>query len=200
MNWLAHAYLSKPDIAFRVGNILPDVVSITELKKFAPAFQAGIDCHRAIDIFTDAHPIVKQGIKRLPEKYTRYGGILTDVFYDHFLARHWSVYSPVGLNAFTENFGCDLQSLRAEIPPAVFSLFERLMTHRVFESYSELAGIRLALQRIDRRLKRPVDLPAAVAALEHYYPLYEAEFHDFFHELRAHVEPHLLAGITSQEL
>ncbi|MEN0036675.1 MAG: hypothetical protein AAGC78_06390 [Cellvibrio sp.] len=36
MNWLAHAYLSKRNIEFRVGNILPDLVSITELKKFSP--------------------------------------------------------------------------------------------------------------------------------------------------------------------
>jgi len=199
MNWLAHAFLSKPEIAFRVGNILPDLVSIAELKTFSPLFQEGIKCHRAIDIFTDAHPIVKQGIKRLPENYRRYGGILTDVFYDHFLAIHWNDYSPISLERFSENFGGDLQVIKAEIPADIFAVFDRVLQHKVFESYRDFAGVRLTLQRIDRRLKRPAALAGAVATLEDNYDVYEAEFRLFFSELQQHVAPWLLAGSASQE-
>jgi acyl carrier protein phosphodiesterase len=89
MNWLAHLFLSKQNIEYRVGNLLPDFLPITELVKFSQPFQEGITCHRIIDSFTDSHPIVKNSITRIPATYKRFGGILTDVFYDHFLAKNW---------------------------------------------------------------------------------------------------------------
>lgn len=191
MNWLAHAYLSKPNIEFRVGNILPDLVSITELKHFAPAFQEGIRCHQSIDIFTDSHPIVRAGIHRLPAGYKRYGGILTDVFYDHFLARDWHLYSTVSLKEFTRDFYGSLDIIEGKVPPEIIQLFKRMLEHHIFESYQTTAGVKTALQRIDMRLKRPANLGAAVVILEDNYSVYEAEFSAFFAQLQTHVQPHI---------
>jgi acyl carrier protein phosphodiesterase len=191
MNWLAHAYLSKRNIEFRVGNILPDLVSITELNTFPAAYQEGIRCHRAIDRFTDVHPIVKSGISRMPAEYRRYGGIVTDVFYDHFLAKHWACFSPVSLHEFAQGFYRDLALISDELPPDIFYRFQRILEHRVFESYQQVAGIELALQRIDGRLKRPVNLGAAVAVLNEHYELFENEFMRFFTELQQHIKPYI---------
>lgn len=123
MNWLAHAYLSKRNIEFRVGNILPDLVSITELKKFSPSYQEGIRCHKAIDAFTDSHPIVKNSISRMPENYRRFGGILTDVFYDHFLAKNWANYSALSLSEFSNNLYADLLTVKGSMQEDVFYKF-----------------------------------------------------------------------------
>lgn len=189
MNWLAHAYLSKPNIAFRVGNILPDLVSIAELKNFTGSFREGIRCHTAIDVFTDSHPIVKRGINRLPESYRRYGGILTDVFYDHFLAKNWINYSPVSLSVFTNNFARDLQHLEADIPQEIFTIFNKILQHKIFENNKDIDGIRTALQRIDARLRRPANLGAAIIILEDHYDKYELEFLSFFSEIERYIQP-----------
>lgn len=191
MNWLAHAYLSKPNIEFRVGNILPDLVSITELKKFSPPYQEGIVCHKVIDAFTDSNPIVKNSIKRMPAHYKRYGGILTDVFYDHFLAKNWKVYSALGLNEFSKHFYRDLDFIEREIPADILYKFKRIFEHNIFETYQDISGIHVALQRIDLRLRKPANLGGATAILEEYYDLYEAEFATFFTGLQRHIEPYI---------
>ncbi len=191
MNWLAHAYLSKPTAAFRVGNILPDMLSITELKNFSPPFQDGIRCHKAIDIFTDSHSIVKHGITRLPIKYKRYGGILTDVFYDHFLAKNWARYSSVNLGEFTKSFSRDLQTIERDMPEDIFNIFQRMLAHNIFENYKEIAGVKTALQRIDLRLRRPANLAGAIIILEDNYQAYEADFSAFFPQLQQHVQPYI---------
>jgi len=192
MNWLAHAYLSKRNIEFRVGNILPDLVSITELRKFSPPFQEGIICHRAIDIFTDAHPIVKNSISRMPANYRRYGGIITDVFYDHFLAKNWSRYSSVALNAFSQDLHRELRDIEGDVPDEILYKFRRIFEHNIFETYQNVSGIETALQRIDLRLRRPAELGNAIAILEQHYDLYEAEFAAFFAELQTYIRPHLI--------
>ena len=165
MNWLAHAYLSKSNIEFRVGNILPDLVSITELRKFTPPFQEGIICHRAIDAFTDSHPIVKNSVSRIPANYRRCGGILTDVFYDHFLAKNWAAYSSLELQEFSRHFSRDLERIEREIPADIFYKFKRMFEHNIFETYQDISGISIALQRIDLRLRRPANLGAATLIL-----------------------------------
>lgn len=192
MNWLAHAYLSKRNIEFRVGNILPDLVSITELKKFSPAFQEGIICHKAIDIFTDSHPIVKTGISRMPANFKRYGGILTDVFYDHFLAKNWASYSAIGLSQFSDDVHRDLREIEGDIPDDILFKFKRIFEHHIFESYKDISGVGIALQRIDLRLRRPAELGSAIVILEQYYDLYESEFAAFFAELQKHVKPYII--------
>lgn len=191
MNWLAHAYLSKRNIEFRVGNILPDLVSITELKKFSPPFQEGIICHKAIDIFTDSHPIVKNSISRMPANYKRYGGIITDVFYDHFLAKNWELYSSIGLSEFSKNLHRELGNIEKGVPDEILYKFKRIFEHNIFETYKDISGIEIALQRIDLRLRRPAELGSAIAILEQHYDLYESEFSRFFAELQAHVRPYI---------
>jgi acyl carrier protein phosphodiesterase len=42
--------------------------------------------HRAIDTFTDAHPVLDKVLK-LHSRYHHYAGVIVDVFYDHFLAK-----------------------------------------------------------------------------------------------------------------
>ncbi len=65
--------------------------------------------HRAIDTFTDAHPIFRQSTKRLHENYHHYAGVIVDVFYDHFLAKNWTKYSDEKLDLFVERFYQSLQ-------------------------------------------------------------------------------------------
>jgi hypothetical protein len=50
---------------------------------------------RAISLnkWTDSHPIVKISKKRIDKEYSKFAGILIDVFYHHLLAKNWEIYS-----------------------------------------------------------------------------------------------------------
>ena len=114
MNWLAHAFLSSADTDFRLGNLLADIVKGSDLDGMPPEFLAGVRCHRAIDSFTDSHPVPRRSRVRIAGEWGRFSGILIDVFYDHFLAVNWDRYADVPLPAF-HGFGlsCARAALRS---------------------------------------------------------------------------------------
>ena len=187
MNWLAHLYLSKPNSAFRVGNLLPDLASKAHLANLSMEFQAGIDCHRRIDLFTDSHPVVRRSIGRFPPPYRRFGGILTDIFYDHFLACEWDAYSKIALQNFVAEVYTDFERHRAELPTEINERLDQIKNANWIGSYAEIGGIAEALRRLGLRLRRPSDLAGAISILERDYELFQEDFRMFFPELVAHV-------------
>ena len=66
--------------------------------------QKGIFLHRFIDTFTDAHPYFRRSTKRLHANYHHFSGVIVDVFYDHFLAKNWSLYSDEPLEIYIERW------------------------------------------------------------------------------------------------
>ena len=90
MNFLAHIYLSGDDPNIQLGNFIGDFVKGRNLvEQFGHEIAKGIELHRAIDEFTDKHPIVKLSKVRLREKYRHYAPVIVDIFYDHYLAKNW---------------------------------------------------------------------------------------------------------------
>ena len=104
MNFLAHIYLSFDDDMITLGNFFADHIRGNKFKHFPVQIQRGIQLHREIDTFTDSHPIAKQSSKRLHKNYSHYSRVIVDIYYDHFLAKHWSDYSEVSLKEYVENF------------------------------------------------------------------------------------------------
>ena len=84
MNWLAHLLLAESDPEARLGNLLGDLVKGKQRQAFNSKIQRGIECHQAINIFTDKHPIVRCSKQRIDPEYRRFSGILIDVFKDNF--------------------------------------------------------------------------------------------------------------------
>ena len=60
MNFLAHAYLSFGQPEILVGNMISDFVKGKKKFDYPGGIQAGMQLHRAIDTFTDAHPATKE--------------------------------------------------------------------------------------------------------------------------------------------
>ena len=61
MNFLAHIYLSGDDPNIMVRNFIGDFVKGRNLaEQLGTAVGKGIELHRAIDEFTDSHPVVRQ--------------------------------------------------------------------------------------------------------------------------------------------
>jgi acyl carrier protein phosphodiesterase len=187
VNWLAHLLLSEPDSGFRVGNLLPDLINVSDRTQIPVVFHRGMACHRRIDAFTDAHPVVRRSVQRMIKPYRRLGPILMDVFYDHFLSVRWEQYAAVPLAEFTQEMYASFEEQRELLPEMVAQALHRMRAENWLGSYRDLAGVRLTLERMSRRFRRPVDLVGGVVELERHYAELGADFDEFFPELQRHV-------------
>ena len=187
MNWLAHVVLSEPTPRFRVGNILPDILGLRALAPLGEEFQRGIACHRAIDVFTDEHPVFQRSRTRFHRGYRRFAAVLVDVYYDHLLARDWADYVESPLGQFVESFYDGLATVRAEVPAEVHPLLDHLRSEDWLGANATSAGPRGALQRVERRLSGRVDLSGAPAIFAREEAALAADFREFFPDLAAHV-------------
>ena len=140
MNWLAHLYLSEADPAVRIGNLLPDILPAPVLASLSAEFQPGISMHYRIDAFTDAHPVVRQSVRRFTPPFRRFGGILTDLFYDHFLARDWAKYSGEPLREFTESVYMSFTDYRDRLPAEANLRLEQMRAATITVTASQMSS------------------------------------------------------------
>jgi len=187
MNWLAHLYLSEAYPQFRIGNLLPDLASAAHLAGLPESFQKGIRCHRQIDRFTDSHPRFRSCVSRFPEPYRRYGGVLTDIYFDYFLARDWSQYSPVALPQFIREVYLDIELCVPELPIEAGRRLNLMRRADWLSSYHTIAGISEILRSLSGRLRRPFDLSASVPIFEEHEAEFAGDFRVFFPELTEQV-------------
>jgi acyl carrier protein phosphodiesterase len=186
MNFLAHIYLSGDNDLMKIGNFMADGIHGKHFDVFPMNIQKGIILHRAIDTFTDAHPLFRQSTKRLHANYHHYSGIIVDIFYDHFLAKNWSSYSDEKLDVFTERFYQSLKDNYDSLTPKTQMMMPYMIDHNWLVSYQTIQGIEIILEKMDARMKRNSNMRFAVAELRTYYSEFEQEFSCFFEELIIH--------------
>lgn len=187
MNWLAHLHLSEPNPEFRIGNLLPDLASAAHLAGLPESFQRGIRCHRAIDRFADAHPRFKACVSRFPKPYRRYAGVLTDVYFDHLLARDWLEYSAISLPDFIDEVYRDIENCLPAVPADAGLHLFRMRQADWLSSYPTIPGITEILRRLSQRLRRPFDLSGSLPFFEAHEGSFSDDFRVFFPELVSHV-------------
>ena len=185
MNHLAHALLAGDDEWLMLGSVMGDFVhGPVDGLEFPPRVIEGIRLHRAVDVFTDAHPEVLAAKALLPPPYRRYAGILLDMWFDHCLARDFSRWSAQPLESFSRELRELLRREDAVLPAALRRFRDYMEAHDLPAGYAEPQEIGLALRGIAQRLRRenPLDtaLPLLIA-LEH--PL-QQHFEAFFPALR----------------
>ncbi|RYY10136.1 MAG: DUF479 domain-containing protein, partial [Cytophagaceae bacterium] len=150
--------------------------------------------HRAIDTFTDQHPVVRRTTARLRAAgYGKYAGVVADVFFDHFLARNFPEFSVEALAGFTRRVYELLASREAEFPASVRRFFPYLVQQDWLGHYAEMAGIEQALRGLSRRASPGSGMETAGEELRRNYAAYEADFRAFFPELRAFMRASLSA-------
>ena len=152
-----------------------------------PDFQRGILLHRKIDSFTDSHAIFRGSVQRIDPEFRKFGGVLIDMFYDHFLARDWQSFSDVPLPQFASEFYGSFDRYCSIMPPDAYAVLLRMQAGDWLCSYHDIGGIEVALRRISLRLRRPFDLAPAIAILERDYDNLQADFRAFFPELLTYV-------------
>lgn len=187
MNFLAHIYLSGQDDLIKIGNFMADGIRGKHYDHLPLPIQKGIILHRAIDSYTDAHPVFRQSTKRLHERYHHYSGVIVDMFYDHFLAKNWSRYSDEKLDTFILNFYKSLLDNQDFLTQKTLDMLPYLIKYNWLWSYQFIDGIERILTQMDNRTRNASQMRYAVEELKAFYADFEAEFTAFFEDLRAFV-------------
>ena len=183
MNFLAHIYLSGENDLIKIGNFMADGIRGKHFENYPLEIQKGIILHRAIDTFTDAHPVFRQSTKRLHEHYHHYAGVIVDVFYDHFLAKNWTKYSDEKLEDFVERFYQSLHYNYEMLSERTKGLMPIMMKENWLVSYQTVEGIKHILTQMDHRTKNESKMRYATNELSEFYSEFENEFAEFFEEL-----------------
>ena len=187
MNWLAHLLLSDDDAEFRMGNILADWVKGEARNELSVGIRRGITCHLEIDLFTDTHPIVRQSQTRIQPPYRRFGSVLVDVFYDHFLTVDWARYCDVPLQAWIKHVYLQFSGYEGFLQPQVRTGLLRMASDDWLGSYRTISGIDAILKRMSQRLSRPTVMGDGAIELAAHYDGLRDDFHAFFPLLRTHM-------------
>jgi acyl carrier protein phosphodiesterase len=191
LNWLAHVFLSEPNVEFQLGNLLADIVRRRHREGLPANFIRGAVRHHAIDVFTDAHPIVKRSRARMSPEYRRFSGVLMDVFYDYFLATRWNEYSSISLDEFTTQFYARAAATKITLPDDAKFTLDRIIQHDLLGQYRSVDGVRNSLRRLSMRLSarwhREFRLDASVSELIEHEEALARDFAEFLPQLQSHV-------------
>lgn len=183
MNFLAHIYLSFGDAEVTLGNFIADSIRGNRFTHLPPRVIKGIELHRNIDTFTDAHKTPKKSSKRLHANYSHYSRVIVDIYYDHFLAKNWESYSDVPLEEFVAEFYKLLEDNYAILPDGVKRMMPHMIADNWLFNYGKMEGIANVLNGMNRRTKNRSKMNLAIVDLEVHYKEFETEFTSFFEEL-----------------
>ncbi|PRH84083.1 DUF479 domain-containing protein [Labrys okinawensis] len=192
MNYLAHLLLSPPDAAFRVGNLLPDLLRLPQLEQFEGRYRNGIELHRRIDAFTDAHPLTRHSRQRLWPTFRRFSGVIVDVVYDHCLIQRWERYHRQPLPIFLAEVRASLPATRADLPDKAYRRIDSLT--QWLGDYETMEGVSTAMTHLGKRLRRPVEFVGLQTVLEQQQQGFLEDFDAFFPDLLAMAESAMNGG------
>ena len=185
MNFLAHIVLSGDQSKVMVGNFIGDFVKGRNLSdRFEPEVVTGIELHRGIDEFTDDHAVVMESKSRLRAKYRHYAPVIVDVFYDHFLAKEWSFYHKLPLDAFAKQTYDTLYRFKNILPEDVMQMLPYMTHGNWLLNYSKVEGIQRTLTGMSRRTKFDSKMDESVDDLREHYEAFQKEFEQFFPQLQ----------------
>lgn len=167
-----------------VGNFMADAVKRQKaVLDYPEEIQQGIHIHRAIDNFTDTHPLFRQGTARLHSNYAKFSPVIMDIFYDHLLAINWSSYSDISLKEFSKSRYKFLNRYKAYLPERTKQWFTYMKMENLLYNYVFESKIEQVLGRMDRRTGGVSGMSTAIRELRQFKPEYELEFKAFFEEL-----------------
>ncbi|MBM3980827.1 MAG: DUF479 domain-containing protein [Planctomycetes bacterium] len=192
MNFLAHLHLADGDPGDMTGGVAADFVRNPQLHLLAPDVLRGVMLHRAIDGFTDRHPVTLRSISRVARTMGWFGGIVIDIYYDHILAREWDRYSAEPLPSFAARCYAVLETAHVPLPEDARDFLRKFIDQDRLNRYATLDGIGDTLARVTKVIEkripnRAIPLTDAMPLLIERDAEIAADFHEFYPELMAFV-------------
>jgi acyl carrier protein phosphodiesterase len=164
-----------------IGNLIGDAIKGNKYENLQPSIRKGVLMHRAIDDFTDRHPVNFKIRKLFHPYFGKYAGVYLDMFYDHFLAVGWNEFSKdVSLNTFCRNFYVTALSKHKYLPSKIKNILYWLIIGNRLKNYSNLNSLQTTLEYMHRRRKLPRSGKEAINFLKENYDVIRESFYEFF--------------------
>ncbi len=187
MNYLAHAILAQPNLYSLTGNLLGDFCKGVALDSLPPQILAGLLNHRAVDRFTDQHPLVREAKQMFAVQRRRFAGVALDVLFDHFLIKHWQAYYPQPFADYKIQLYQQLALAEPLMPAAMAHTMRSVRQHDWLHSYQHLASVGQALDQIAARIRFTNQFGGAIDDIAAHYPALEQLFLQFYPRLCQHI-------------
>jgi acyl carrier protein phosphodiesterase len=185
MNLLAHAYLSFGEPAILVGNMISDFVKGKKKFDYSAGVQKGIALHRAIDTYTDAHPITKIAKSYFKEPYRLYAGACVDVAYDYFLANDKAAFeNDAQLAVFAKDTYILLQQSKEMLPEKFAQMLPYMQSQNWLYNYGKKEGIQKSFEGLIRRSAYLTDAAPAFAIFNEQLAALQECYNAFFPSLK----------------
>jgi acyl carrier protein phosphodiesterase len=187
MNFLAHLFLSGDNEEILVGNLVEDyVVGRIEHPRnqhFSERIKDGILLHRLIDTFTDTHPVVSTCKTVLYKTYHKYASVVIDIYFDHYLAKHWYSYSTEPFEEFRKRVHQAFINHWEILPDKMKPMIESMIKYDWLKNYAEFWGMERALSGIAKRTAFKSNMEQGVNDLKEYYEFFDENFSLFFPQM-----------------
>lgn len=182
MNYLAHSFLSNNDHGLLVGNFIADHISGNDFENLPEHIIAGIKLHRKIDVFTDSHQKFKESKRIFYNGYEKYSGILIDIYFDHLLAKNYSVFSDISLSDYSEKV-YDIYSTHQELLPESSKHFLKyVLSNNIYTAYAQKEGIQKVLFHLSHRINHGIQLDRSIDLFINNETQLKNNFEDFFND------------------
>ena len=131
--------------------MISDFVKGKKQFDFPSEIQKGIILHRAIDQFTDQHPVTREAKEFFRPHYRLYAGAFIDVVYDHFLATDENEFSEQSLIQFSQDVYSILDQNSKWMPEQFVVMFPYMKKHNWLYHYRTIGGIEKSFGGLMRR-------------------------------------------------
>jgi acyl carrier protein phosphodiesterase len=188
MNHFAHLVLSQPTVESTVGNLLGDFARGVDQGKLPLAVRAGLENHRAVDRFTDSHPLVVEIKKCFSPQRRRFAGIALDMYFDHLLINDWDQFEQGTSEQIIKIFYQRMKAGRSLMPGRNMQLVTgRMIEYDWFGRYRETESIAKALDRVAGRIRFTNNFNNAIEDLQFNHDEIRATFFEFYPQLKTHI-------------
>lgn len=197
MNHLAHALLAGSNEDVILGSLLGDFIHGPVPAGLAPGVERGLRLHRAVDMHTDAHPIVVELRAGIEPPFRRFAGILLDIWFDHLLAQDFARWCDTPLPVYSAELRALLHRRHGELPEPMQRFLVYMDRHDLPAGYAGLFQVERAITGVGTRLSRANPLAQAVPVLQAQAPRLQQGFEAFFPQLQAFARDWLAQADTT---
>lgn len=192
MNYLAHLFLSRHQQKYVLGNYLADMMTLKEIRSWSLEAKRGVDLHRFIDAFTDAHPSNREMKRKLRPHFRKYAGVALDIYYDFILYRFWDLYSDVEFDSFCSMQYKWLIKDESLIPGRLRPTVYKMIKGDFLRKYTSIEGQRFAFQQMEQRATFYTGFEFATDLLIEKEEELSGHFQSFFPDIIAETNKYVL--------
>ena len=121
---------------------------------------------------------------RFHYKYRRYGGIITDIVFDHFLALNWKNYDNRPLDIFCQDTTNEIIRYKDCLTDPARDQIDQMIKNRSMEQYVDPRFIRRSLVYLSKKLKRKNPLDSGYSQFKTFELTLKRDFFLFFPKLQ----------------